>query len=268
MRQGILALAAVLVGVLAAPACAAPTVEGVWSFEGGQVAIVAAHDGTLTGTVVRPTRFSDCVHPTGERMWTSMTWQPDGQLFGGHQWYVIRDCSRVPAPGPSAWRLLPQADGAYVLRFCVSRPEKPTAQPSIAPDGSSTGVTRGCYDSEKLFALQPPPTLAQITQSLPSSVSASSSSRRCVSRRAFRIRLKEPRGDALRSATVLVNGKRVVVRRGKRLTAPIVLRGLPKGRFAVRITARTVLGRTVSGTRRYRTCTPKPKKITRPKSRV
>jgi hypothetical protein len=241
---------------------------GVWSFQGGQVAIVPQPDGTLTGTVVRATRFSDCVHPVGERMWTRMDRQSDGQLFGGHQWYVVEDCTRVTDPGPSAWRLLPQPDGAAVLRFCDSRPERPTTQPSIAPDGSSTGVNGRCYDSEKLFALQPATTIAQIVTGLPRSISASSTSRRCVSRRAFRIRLKEPRGDALRTASVFVNGRRVTIRRGKRLTAPIVLRGLPKGRFAVRITARTVLGRTITGTRRYRTCTPKPRKTTTPKSRV
>jgi hypothetical protein len=36
--------------------------------------------------------------------------------------------------------------------------------------------------------------------------------------------------------------------------ARINLRGLPKGRYTVRITATTVLGRTITGKRRYRTC--------------
>jgi hypothetical protein len=46
-------------------------------------------------------------------------------------------------------------------------------------------------------------------------------------------------------------------RRRDRITAPIDLRGLPRGRYTVKITARTVLGRTITGTRRYRTCAPR-----------
>lgn len=80
------------------------------------------------------------------------------------------------------------------------------------------------------------------------------SSRRCVSRRRFRIRLRAPRGDPLTSARVFVNGKRVKVLRGNRLTAPIDLRGLPKGRFRVKVTATTRSGRALTSTRKYRTC--------------
>ncbi len=82
----------------------------------------------------------------------------------------------------------------------------------------------------------------------------------CVSRRAFRIRVKKLKGgEGIRSATVFVNGKRVKVVRGKRLRAPVVLTGLPKGRFKVKITAVTLAGRKVSDTRTYRTCTKKPR---------
>jgi ABC-2 type transport system ATP-binding protein len=78
---------------------------------------------------------------------------------------------------------------------------------------------------------------------------------RCVSRRVFTIRLKAPRGQRLRSAQVFVGGKRVKVVRGRRLTARIDLRGLPKGTVRVKIVARTTAGRTVEQVRRYRTCT-------------
>jgi hypothetical protein len=81
--------------------------------------------------------------------------------------------------------------------------------------------------------------------------------RKCVSRRKFRIRLRHPRGARLKSVLVRVNGERVATRRGKRVTAPVNLRGLPKGRFKVRITITLVDGRTINGTRRYRTCTKK-----------
>jgi len=86
------------------------------------------------------------------------------------------------------------------------------------------------------------------------------SARRCVSRRAFRIRIrKAPRGDRLRSAVVTVNGKRVKTLRGKRLIAPVSLKGLPKGTFRVTVTAKTKRGRTLRSARTYRTCVPKRK---------
>jgi len=83
------------------------------------------------------------------------------------------------------------------------------------------------------------------------------SARTCRSRRVFRIRLREPRRGRLRSATVYVNGKLVRVVRGRRLRAPVDLRGLPRGRYVVRVVARTTTGRTLRRTRRYRTCVPR-----------
>jgi hypothetical protein len=49
----------------------------------------------------------------------------------------------------------------------------------------------------------------------------------------------------------------VQVLKGKRLTAPVDLRGLPKGRFTVKIVAVTSAGQKLSSSRRYRTCAPK-----------
>jgi hypothetical protein len=76
------------------------------------------------------------------------------------------------------------------------------------------------------------------------------SARKCVSRRRFRIHV--PR--RLRAVRVRVDGRRVRVRRHM---AIVDLRGLRKGRFRVRITAKTTSGRAVRATRRYRTCTPR-----------
>jgi hypothetical protein len=56
---------------------------------------------------------------------------------------------------------------------------------------------------------------------------------------------------------VHVNGKRVRVVVGTRLTAPVDLRNLPKGRYTVKIVATTASNRVIQGTRRYRTCAPK-----------
>ena len=86
----------------------------------------------------------------------------------------------------------------------------------------------------------------------------------CVSRRRLTIRLVRPKATALVSAVVLVNGRRVKTVKGTRITAPVNLTGLPKGRFTVKITATTADGRKVTGTRRYRTCTPKRKSSRKP----
>jgi hypothetical protein len=79
---------------------------------------------------------------------------------------------------------------------------------------------------------------------------------RCRSRRNFVIRLREPKRGRIVSARVYVNGKRVKVVRGKRLRARINLRGLPKGRYTVRVVVVTSTGRRITEKRRYRTCTP------------
>ena len=95
-----------------------------------------------------------------------------------------------------------------------------------------------------------PKTVEQVVVGLPSS-------KRCVSRRAFSIHLRIPAGSTVRSATVSVDGRRVAGRSGARLTAPINLKGLPKGRYAVRIVLKLANGTSLSATRRYRTCAPK-----------
>ena len=87
-------------------------------------------------------------------------------------------------------------------------------------------------------------------------------SRRCLSRRRFEIRVKRGRGKArLRSARVFVDGKRVRVRRrAGRLRAVVDLRGRRKQRVRVRIVARTRSGKTLRDRRVYRTCTKKRRK--------
>ena len=79
------------------------------------------------------------------------------------------------------------------------------------------------------------------------------SNKACVSRRNFRIRVKN---GGYRKVTVLVNGKRVKVLRGLRDTAMVDLRGLPKGRFKVQIAVTLKTGKVVRYTRKFRTCTP------------
>jgi hypothetical protein len=78
----------------------------------------------------------------------------------------------------------------------------------------------------------------------------------CRSRRDFTIRLRQPKHGRIRSARVFVNGKRVKVLTGRRLGSRVDLRGLPVGRYIVRVVVTTTRGRRIVETRRYRTCVP------------
>ena len=96
------------------------------------------------------------------------------------------------------------------------------------------------------------------------------SNRRCVSRRKFRIRIRERRGVKIEAAIVLLNGRRIKtvkrrVFRRQRHTATVNLRGLPKGTFKLKITVLTSSGNSITGTRKYHTCTKKRRSRRPPK---
>jgi acyl-homoserine-lactone acylase len=83
--------------------------------------------------------------------------------------------------------------------------------------------------------------------------------RRCTSRRAITYRLPLRRGERLRRVRVKVNGKRIAVRRVGRRGVRVSLRGRPKGRYRIRVVARTSKARTIRLERRARTCKPTKK---------
>ena len=102
-----------------------------------------------------------------------------------------------------------------------------------------------------LKAAEPLPCRARTVSTGPAlGLPASTPKRACTSRRRFTIRL--PR--SLRSAVVTVAGRRIATLRGKRLRARVSLRGLPRGRYQVRISGRTRTGRRTLTVRTYRTC--------------
>ena len=119
---------------------------------------------------------------------------------------------------------------------------------------------------------QPPPTTTPPPNVTGPKALPLPSPKKCTSRRAFPIRVRQLRGITYDFATVAVNGRRVpvyvyttrrikVTRIGavylnrKRFRAFVDLRGLAKGRYEVRVTAVTKDGQVLSNTRRYRTCT-------------
>jgi hypothetical protein len=67
-------------------------------------------------------------------------------VLGRHQYFNTSDCSLADR-GPTAYRVLTNAEGAPFLRVCFSKPETPEPAAEIAPDGSSTDVNDECLDS-------------------------------------------------------------------------------------------------------------------------
>ena len=86
---------------------------------------------------------------------------------------------------------------------------------------------------------------------------AGTTRRACTSRRRFRIHPPRlVRGRRVARVRVVVNGRRVRVRRDRRgrFVAVVNLRGLAPGRYTVRIASRLRNGRVVRTRRAYRTC--------------
>jgi hypothetical protein len=110
----------------------------------------------------------------------------------------------------------------------------PIAAPAPAPDPTTPDPTTS--DPTTLPATTPAATPAS-----------------CTSRRRFTIHLR-PALTHLTTAVLKVNGKKVTVRKGKRLTSVVDLRGLPKGSYEVTINARDRAGRRHRETRTYQTC--------------
>jgi hypothetical protein len=253
---------AVSLGPGVAPAGAAPEIEGVWSFNGGQVAIHPTVNGQFAGVVVTPTKFSECVHRAGEVMWTGMTLQPDGSYWGFHQWLFETTCEPNPQPGPTAWRVLQKPDGSKYLYVCFSEPEK--AQPTIAPNGSYANSTFGCEESAPTAPL---PVVASGNGS--SGAGARSGAEvitfrktvilpkvaLCVKQHSLKVKLHDPRYDPLKEVVVTVRGRTVAKVHGiDRLKRGIVLKGLPTGSYTIKIVATTVLDQKLSGRRTYHSC--------------
>lgn len=235
----------VALAVVAASASADLPLEGVWSFNGGRVAIQSDGDGTLTGTVIAPTKFAECQHEIGEKMWTDITPQADGSFWGLHQWfYGDSGCIRNPTLGASAWRVIAAGTGRY-LRVCLSEPGE--SQPTIAADGEPQDASF-CVDSALVAALP----VATASEFLPGPEA-------CVAGDRLRIRIRNPSDNPLARVTVVVKGGGVrnVFRLKPRSKTYIAVLKIPKitaptVRATVKLT--TVLGAQLRHRHIYRRC--------------
>jgi hypothetical protein len=259
-RSLLLAIAATisLLSVGVATAAATSNIEGIWSFNGGQIAVEPAGNGTFEGIVVQPTKFATCTHPVGQHIWTGITLQPNGFYEGFHKWYKSEEatgtCIENPVLGLTAWRVLEEPNSSRVLRVCLSNPGS-SSQPTIPPGSPGVGATYGCVSSAMTAPLASSGvgSFKQIV-SLPSNA-------KCLSQRKFEIHVRDSKYDPFKSVVVTLRGHRVkVVHRGSTYIATINLKGLPPGVFTIKIRATTFRGHQVSGSRTYHTCAKKPKK--------
>jgi hypothetical protein len=272
-------IAVALLSVGSASAGATAEIEGIWSFNGGQIGIQRQANGEFVGTVVVATAFAECSHPVGQEIWTGITEQADGSYWGMHQWYLdAPTCAKNPVLGPTAWRVLREPDGARYLRVCFSHPG--SSQPTIAPNGdpkepheyAAYHVTYGCFDSGLTASLPGSSGSGQGDSGGGGSVEhltlPGAPATQCVRAKLFKIRLKEPKYDPFKTVTITFNGHRVAsAHKGNYIVATLNLGGLTKKTFKVKIRATTVLGHHLSANRTYHACAVHTKPHHHPKKK-
>ena len=150
----------------------------------------------------------------------------------------------------------PATESSLILRHMLPDPGFAQAIQRATPEHET--ATMGDYFPSTRYVRGALPCAASVRNTGPAL--GLPGTHRCRSRRHFRIHLRAPHGVRLRSATIMVAGRRVKALHGPRLHARVDLRGLPKGRYRVRIVARTTTGRRLVSVRTYRTCAPKPKR--------
>jgi hypothetical protein len=116
-------------------------------------------------------------------------------------------------------------------------PAAPSNSSSSSPAGGGSSQTASTNTSASVIGLP-----------------SAKASRSCTSRRSFHIRIIPPHGVRFTKVTVRLNKRLIRIRRGKHVSAAISLRGLPRGRFTLRVVATTSKGRLLSRTRHYVTC--------------
>ena len=147
------------------------------------------------------------------------------------------------APLPNTTRATESIDNGAAISWSFS----------IAPGGQATYSHYTTFSPRGVTG--PPPAVAP-TPSIafgPNGLLSSPTNLRCVSKRYFPIRLRKKFWPNIAAVTIRMPRTTRVLRR-RPWGTNVDLRGLPKGTFKVRITALTVTGRTIRGTRTYRTC--------------
>jgi hypothetical protein len=130
---------------------------------------------------------------------------------------------------------------------------------SLAPGGSAT---YSHYTTFSPRGVSGPPPAAQPGGNAavpgiafgPNGLLSTPTNLRCVSKRYFQIKLRKKFWPSIAAVTIKVPRRPTKVLRRKPWGTNVDLRGFPKGTFIVRITALTATGKTIRGTRKYKTC--------------
>jgi hypothetical protein len=183
----------------------------------------------------------------------TFAWLRDGTVIGGAttDGYTLAaaDADKQIACKVTATNAGGSAD-ATSAAVSPAAPPAPTPTPSPTPSPTPTPVTPTAQ--ETALAAASPAAVAQAF-GLPAA-------KTCVSRRAFKIKIKQPTDVTIASATIQLGAKKIKAKKvNGRFTATVDLRGLKKGRFTILITVKTVSGKTLKGSRSYKTCAKRQK---------
>ncbi len=105
----------------AGPADTDPII-GYWNYGGGVVQ-VGGSGPAFTGTIVKPTTFSDCAHPIGEVIWRIT--KTATAYTGTHTWFgsAPPEC-KLGGPadrGSATWSIV-ESGSSLLLHFCTTNP--------------------------------------------------------------------------------------------------------------------------------------------------
>jgi hypothetical protein len=153
-------------------------------------------------------------------------------ITSAFQWTATGSAVATPTPTPTPAPVITPAPTPQPVT-----PPPPTTSPPAGPLGADpTGEVLGA----RIFRMP--------------------STKRCLSRRKFTIKVRRPPGVRFKKLTIKVNKRTKVKLKGlkaRKVKARINLRGMPKGKVVVRIVARTNTGRKAVTKRTYRTCAKK-----------
>jgi len=276
--------ASVGLGVVAPAALAYDPVEGYWASQGtggGSIKAQAVSPGHFRGTIERasascaPASDGFIYYPHGYDLWEVSGISGSTGTYRG-PWHLLNSSDCTPTGSDGEIQLQLSADGNR-MRYCGTTsaaglsfdesgnprgdtqctnlikekgPDWPDLPPPAPPTPSPTPARSPTPSSSSSDI--PPGT--QRTYTFMYVVKFPSQSRRCRSRRHFRIRLRNPAGTHITSAVIRVGGR---IRAGLGRSHVVDLRGLPRGRFRVSIVAVTANGHIIRGSRVFRTCAHK-----------
>lgn len=217
---------------------------------------------------------------------------PDGTLYAASGGQVLEiDGTSSPTPGLTrSVAMVPAADGIAVgvppaggnAFLVVNRTDGKVTRLdfSTTPPGRQdimTGGSRGDFvavnsqgclfitQTSSVMKIVPPGRKCDLAPSTPGTANSPAPGIKvdtlpptgrqgCVVKRKLKVRVRQRGRVRLRFIRVYVKGKYRKTVRNRRVSAPIVIKHVPRGRFTVKLVARTTKGKKLTAKRRYRNC--------------